>query len=158
MGLLERITKNIDNKPWYPEDDLFPVKNRYTAGVAGQRFFEELKENGKIYGSKCEKCNLVFVPAKLFCERCFARLEEWVDVGPRGTVYAFTLAYKNKDGSKKEKPSLIAAVKIADSLLIHWLGECDAAQVKIGMEVEAVLKDKGERTGGLLDIKYFKPV
>ena len=38
MAILERITRNIDNRYWNPGVEAFPVKNRYTAGVAGQRF------------------------------------------------------------------------------------------------------------------------
>jgi len=82
MGILERNSRNIDNRYWNPGIKAFPVKNIYTAGVAGQRFFEELKENGKIYGSKCEKCGLTYVPARIYCEKCFNHLAEkdWVDV------------------------------------------------------------------------------
>ncbi len=158
MGILERITKNVDNKYWYPENDTFPVKNLYTAGVAGQKFFQELKDNAKIYGTTCAACKLTFVPAKLFCEQCFAELDDWVDVGATGTVYSWTIAYKNKDGSKKETPTLLAAIRLADGLLVHWLGECSPEDVEIGMPVTAVFKDQGEREGSLLDIRHFKPV
>lgn len=158
MAILERITRNVDNYYWYPAEDTFPVKNRYTVGVAGQRFFEEIKDNGRIYGTKCEKCGLTYVPARLYCERCFEELQQWVDVGTKGTVYSYTVAWAAKDGSKKEKPSIISAVKIADGILVHWLDECRVEDVMIGMVVEAVFKDKEERRGSLLDILYFKPV
>lgn len=158
MAILERITRNIDNRCWNPGPEYFPVRNRYTAGVAGQRFFEELKEHGKIYGSTCSKCDITYVPARIYCERCFARLDDWNDVGTEGTVYAFTVVHKNKSGELKEKPDLIAAVQIADGLLIHHLGKCDPEDVWIGMKVKAELKPKAERSGGIMDIKYFKPL
>jgi uncharacterized protein len=158
MAILERTYRNIDTRYWNPGASSFPVKNRYTAGVAGQRFFEELKENGTIYGTPCRKCGLTFVPARLYCEQCFARLEEWVDVGVEGTVFASTVVHVAKDGSLKETPAIIAAVKIADGLLMHRLGECEAGAVTPGMPVTAVLKPKAERTGSILDIEYFKPL
>ncbi len=158
MAILQRITRNIDNNYKNPGVAVFPVKNRYTAGVAGQRFFEDLKEYGKIYGSRCAACDLTYVPARIYCERCFARLEDWIDVGTEGTVYSFTVVHKNKSGEFKDEPSLIVAVRIADGLLIHRLGECSAAEAWIGMPVQAELKAPAERRGGIEDIKYFKPL
>lgn len=158
MALLERHQRNIDNRYWNPGESYFPVKNRYTAGVAGQRFFQELKDNGKICGTPCRNCGLTFVPARLYCERCFARLEEWVDVGTRGTLYACTALHVAMDGTPLENPSLIAAVRIADGIMVHRLGECEFKEVFPGMPVTAVLKPPEERRGGILDIAYFKPL
>ncbi len=160
MAILERISRNIDNRYWNPGAEYFPVKNRYTAGVAGQRFFEELKENGKIFGSRCEACSVTYVPARIYCERCFNRLEEkdWLDVGTEGMLFSFTVVHKNKSGEPRETPSIIAAVKIADSLLFHRLGECKEEDLQIGMQVKAELKPKAERKGGIEDIRFFKPL
>jgi len=158
VAILERITRNIDNRCWDPGTGYFPVKSRYTAGVAGQKFFEELKENGKLYGTPCSKCGVTYVPARLYCERCFARLEDWVDSGLEGTLYSFTAVYETKSGERKETPSILAAVKIADGLLVHRLGECEPDDLQIGMKVKAQLKPKAEREGGINDIKYFKPL
>lgn len=158
MAIPERIHRNIDNRIWNPGTDYFPVKNRYTAGVAGQRFFEELKDKGKIFGTKCTSCAITYVPARIYCERCFARLEEWVDVGAEGTLYSFTAVYKTKSGEDKNSPSIVGAVKIADSLLIHHLDECKESDLYIGMDLKCVLKPKADRTGAITDIKYFKPL
>ena len=161
MAILERITRNIDNRFWDPGVKAFPVKSRYTAGVAGQRFFEEIKENGKIYGSRCEDCAVTFVPARIYCERCFKRLQEdtdWIDVGTEGEIHSYTVVHKEKSGKEKAEASLIAAIKIADGLLIHRLGEIKPEEVEIGMKVAAELKPKEERQGGIEDIKYFKPL
>ncbi len=161
MAILERITRNIDNRYWDPGTKAFPVKNRYTAGVAGQWFFEELKENGKIYGSRCEDCAVTYVPARIYCERCFKRLEkekDWLDVGTEGEIHSFTAVHRTKTGEEKEEPSLVAAVKIADGLLIHRLAGVKPEQVEIGMKVKAEFKPKDERQGGIEDIKHFKPL
>ncbi len=160
MAFRERIEKNTGNIFRSSEEGkYFPVVSRYTAGVAGQKFLEEIKENEKIFGTRCSKCEITFVPAKLYCERCFARMEKehWVDVGTRGTLYSYTVAYEEKDGSPKETPSIIGAIKLGDGLLFHWIKESSADDLEIGMEVDAVFKPKGERRGSLVDIDYFKP-
>lgn len=158
MAILERITKNVNNRFWDSEDWAFPVRNRYTVGVAGQKFFKELKDNAKIYGTRCDKCDITIVPGKLFCERCFEKLTKWVDVGTTGTVYTHTISYVEKDGSARRTPSIIAAVKIADGMIVHRLEGCKPDNVETGMKVKAVFKPKKDRTGSLLDISGFKPV
>ena len=75
-------------------------------------------------------------------------------------VHAYTVAYIDIDGSKLKEPTIWAVIKIANAHggLVHKLGETAPENVKIGMSVEAVFKDKKEREGSMLDIKYFKPV
>ena len=160
MGILEKITRNVDNRYWNPGVGAFPVKNRYTAGVAGQQFFERLKEDSKIFGTRCKTCETTYVPARLYCERCFERLEkkDWVDVGTEGVIHSFTVVHKTLEGEAKEKPDLIAAIQIADGILIHRLGELDDMEAYIGMKVAAQFKAKADRRGGINDIDYFKPL
>ncbi len=160
MTILVRNTRNIDNRYWNPGAEAFPVKNRYTAGVAGQRFFKEIKENGKIFGTNCAACSITYVPARIYCERCFARLgdKDWVDVGTEGTIFSYTVVHKTKSGEEKVPPSLVAAVKIADSLIIHRMGECSIEDLHFEMKVKAVFKEKSDRKGGIEDIRYFKPL
>lgn len=157
MGIVERNQRNIDNKYWCPEQDSFPVKSRYTAGLAGQEFLRQIKDNAKIFGTRCQACGLTFVPAREFCERCFQNLETWVDMGLTGTVYSYTLAYRNKDGSPKQEPEVIAAIRLGDGLLLHRLGECSPEEVFIGQQVTARFKPQTERRGSIQDIMYFKP-
>jgi hypothetical protein len=132
----------------------------YTLGLAGERFFKEIKENGRIMGTRCKRCNLTYVPPRIYCERCFEKLEEWIEVSPRGTVYTFTIAHIDINGSKLEQPTIYAVIKIygANGGLVHKIGEVSPKDVKIGMQVEAVFKPKEEREGSINDIKHFKPI
>lgn len=134
-----------------------PGEGVYTYGPAGERFFREIKERGRILGTRCSTCSLTYVPARLFCERCFAELGDWVDVGMRGTVHAVTTLYMGLDGAALEKPEPVAFVRIADGGLIARLIEIAPERASIGMEVEAVLKPPSERTGSPLDILGFRP-
>jgi uncharacterized OB-fold protein len=80
-------------------------------------------------------------------------------VGTAGTVYTYTVLHKNLDDSRKEEPVVMAMVRLdgTDGGMVHYLGEVEPSQVHIGMKVEAVIMPKKERTGGINDIKYFKP-
>jgi uncharacterized OB-fold protein len=140
---------------WHGE---LPVTNRYTYGLAGEKFFRTLKDEGRILGTYCQHCDQTYVPAAIFCERCLARLDDWLDVGTSGEVHSFTLLHVNLDGSFREKPEIIAFIRFGDGGLIHRLGEIQPDQVEIGMVVQAVIKPANERIGSILDIDYFKPV
>jgi len=135
-----------------------PVNSRYTYGIAGERFFRTIKDEGRILGSKCNKCQNTYVPATTFCEKCLGELTEWVDVGTVGEVYTFTLLNVAIDGNIHETPEVIAFIKLGDGGLIHRLGELEPQSVLIGMQVQAVFKDNEDRVGSILDIQYFKPV
>jgi len=130
----------------------------YTLGVAGERFFKELKKSGRIMGAKCPRCNMVYVPPRMYCEQCFEKLEKWVDVGTKGVVHTFTIATIDIDGSELEKPIIFALIKFegAHGGMIHRIEKVDT--VSIGMKVQAVLKPPKERRASINDIAYFKPI
>jgi hypothetical protein len=134
-----------------------PITSRYTAGVAGERFFRALKDEGRILGSHCPECDVLYVPARQFCERCLCELVDWSDVGTEGYVHTYTLMFENVDGTPRTEPEIVAFVELGDGGIIHRLREVEPEDVYIGMHVVAVMKPTAEREGSILDIAYFRP-
>jgi uncharacterized OB-fold protein len=157
MSTLHRIEHVHDALAW--EGDM-PTQGRYTAGIAGERFFREIQENERLLGTVCPTCDIVYVPPRLYCERCFAHLEEWVEVPPTGRVYTFTVVHLDLDGNRLPEPRIMAFVQLdgTDGGLVHYLGEVARGELCIGMAVEAVFKDQADRRGSILDIAYFRPI
>ena len=149
--------KSTTNAPhaWLGE---LPITSRYTYGIAGERFFRALKDEGKILGTRCHKCARTYVPAASFCERCLSPLNDYLDMGTTGEVYTYTLLYENYDGTAKEPPEIVAFVSFGDGGLVHKLAQVEPGDLQIGMEVEAVLKPADQREGSILDIAHFRPV
>jgi uncharacterized protein len=137
--------------------DNMPITSRYTYGLAGERFFRSLAEESKILGTRCQRCNHIYVPATSFCERCLGKLDDWVDVGTIGKVHTFTLLYQDIDGTPRHSPEIVAFVRLGDGGIVHKLGEVEPDAVVIGMQVEAVFKPISKRQGNILDITYFRP-
>jgi acetyl-CoA C-acetyltransferase len=138
----------------------FPVRHRYTAGVAGKAFFEALRDRGVFLGSRCETCQITYVPARMFCERCFGELSAGVEVGSSGVLESFSVGYVGVDGSPLDQPITLGLVRLdgADTVLMHLLtGFEEAEPVEIGQRVEAVLRPRAERTGSILDLEGFRP-
>jgi len=136
-----------------------PTHYIYTAGVAGQKFLATLRDEGKLLGARCEKCGYTYIPARMYCERCFAHLPEsaWIQVGPGGVLMSFTVVHLDLSGKPLDKPRTLGLIKLdgADGTLVHDLGEL-TSKPRVGMRVTAVVKPKAELVGSILDIRYFK--
>ena len=150
------LLKHDKNAPqaWFGN---LPVTSRYTYGLAGERFFRTLKDEGKIMGAYCPKCDHTYVPATVFCERCLAELTEWADVGTVGELHTFTVLHVGYDGQPLEKPEVVGFVKFGDGGIVHRI-QADPDELIIGMPMEAVLKLEAKREGSILDIEGFRPV
>ena len=150
------MPKNIQTRVWPGK---IPLQSLYSAGVGGQIFFTALKERGELVGTRCRPCNQVYVPARQFCERCFAELTEEVQVKPEGTLISFTFCYKDHDDKPLARPMALALVQLdgAMTYLLHRLLKVgNPSEVRIGSRVKAVIKPKAKRTGSILDIEGFQ--
>ena len=157
MSLLGKVAKTTEARAWLGD---IPIQSRYTCGLAGERFFREIMDNARFMGTRCPKCDLTYVPATIFCERCLSKLEEWVEIGQEGTVQSFTVLQVALDDSPLAEPEIIALIQLdgADSVLVHRLGDVNLDDLTIGVRVKAVFKPKKERVGSILDIMHFAPI
>ena len=157
MGSLDQITSVRDLRTWQGEIPLYQV---YTAGLAGERFFREIMENGRILATRCKACRYTYLPPRAYCERCFAALDDWVEVGPRGTLRAHTVAHLDMRGQRLERPAVIGLIQLdgADGLLVHYLRGERPADVEGDLRLRAVFKPRARRRGSILDIQGFRPV
>jgi uncharacterized OB-fold protein len=130
-----------------------PVRFRYTPGVGVTAFLEALRDRGVLLGSRCTSCAMTYLPARLFCERCFAELAADTECGPEGTLESFTVAHVGLDGEPLPEPVTYALVTLdgADTVMVHRLIDVDAPQ--IGMRVHAVVRDR--RTASVEDLEGF---
>ena len=132
-----------------------PVSFHYTPGVGNTAFFEALRDRGVLLGSRCEACGVTYLPARIFCERCFAELAADMECGPGGTLESFTTGHVGIDGEPLDEPVTIGLVRLdrADTVLMHRL--IGDEPWRIDARVEAVVKPR--RDGSILDIEGFRP-
>lgn len=130
----------------------------WSAGIAGSRFLIELRDNGRLVGTRCWDCNHFMIPPRTFCERCFRPTDEWEVASETGVVNTFCVAYLGVDATRLKEPVILAVIDLdGGGSIFHRLGEVDPKDVKIGLRVRAVFKPKEERVGSILDLAYFKP-
>lgn len=137
---------------------MISVPYDWWAGDTATRFFRTIANECKFVGTKCEKCNKVFVPPRKTCPQCLTPGLGWVNLGDEGELVTFTVARKKLAAIPYEVPAIYGLIRIdgASTAMLHRIAEIDPAQVKIGMRLKAKFAD--ERKGHITDIEYFKPV
>ena len=134
------------------------VPYRYSMGAVPSKFFIEIRDHQKIMGIRCPSCDVVFIPPRSTCGRCFSQLHEWVEVGNQGTLETYTQVRYSTPVQPAAAPFYYGIIKPdgADTGLAHMVGDLKGQEPRMGMRVQAVFKE--ERKGNMLDILYFKPV
>lgn len=129
---------------------------RVAAGQTFTVFAEALKER-RILGRLCPHCKLVYLPPRPLCGDCLVELNDWVEVGPQGTVEAITVVHHAITdpvaGEARPVPYAMGLIRLdgASTTLNHCLiGDASHR----GTRVEPVWRD--ERTGTMRDIETFK--
>jgi uncharacterized protein len=151
-----RSLKNVEQRAWPGE---IPLTSLYTAGTGGQIFFRALKTQGKLIGTRCVPCEQIYLPARSFCERCFAELKEQMEVKRTGRLVSYTVCYVDHDGARLRRPVGLALVQLegATTVMLHRLLDVSGpTEVKIGCRVETIIKAKAKRVGSILDIEGFR--
>jgi uncharacterized OB-fold protein len=131
---------------------------QYAASPEESKFFRGLAE-GRLLGQRCPKCQKVYVPPRGACPVDGVPTEGEIELPDRGTVTTFCVVNVPFQGQKIPIPYVSAYVLLdgADIAFLHLILETDAADVRMGMRVEAVWKPREEWTTDLNNIKYFRP-
>jgi len=130
----------------------------YDAGAIRSKFLTEIRDHQRIIGIRCPDCNHVYVPPRSTCLKCFATLSDFVEVAKTGTLTTYSIVYGSQPYYPSEPPFIYGVIQLdgADTGLVHLISDVDPQQVRVGMRLRAVFKEK--RVGSVLDIKYFKPI
>ncbi len=127
---------------------------RYSVGRYLERFYQGL-EAGKIWGIKCPRCGMVYVPPRWICYKCYQKMEEWIEVKDRGVLKSWSQLYVSARKNPLKEPVLFGLIQLdgADTAIYGELRDLKPEQLKVGLRLKAVWKK--ERKGAVSDIEYF---
>jgi len=130
----------------------------YAASPEETKFFNGLAE-GKLFGQRCPVCEKVYIPPRGACPVDGVPTTDEVELPDRGTVTTYCVVNVPFQGQTIPIPYVSAYVLLdgADIAFLHLILDVDAADVRMGMRVEAVWKPREEWTTDLNNIKYFRP-
>ena len=148
-------------------DDLEPVtiqvtpssiEIQHTASLPETAYLKALKE-GKLLGARTGATGKLYFPAREADPATGKVLDEYVELPDKGTVTTFAIINIPFAGQRIKPPYVAAYVLLdgADIPFLHLVSDIDAADVRMGMRVEAVWRPREEWDFGIDNIEYFRP-
>ncbi len=130
----------------------------YAASPEETKFFQGLAE-GKLLGQRCPVCEKVYIPPRGACPVDGVPTAGEIELPDRGTITTYCVVNVPFQGQTIPIPYVSAYVLLdgADIAFLHLILDVDAADVRMGMRVEAVWKPREEWTTDLNNIRYFRP-
>jgi hypothetical protein len=129
---------------------------RRSLGAVLSRFFTGLRDH-KIEGVKTNAGRVLVPPSEYDPETGEATSDDWVEVGPGGTVESWAWVNEPLGRHPLDRPFAFALVKLdgADTALTHAVDAGSEANMQTGMRVAAKWAD--ETIGAIGDIVAFVP-
>ena len=121
-------------------------------------FLRALKE-GTLLGARSSEGGKVYFPPREADPGTGKELTDFVELPDRGTVTTFAIINIPFAGQRIKPPYVAAYILLdgADIPFLHLVTDIDAADVRMGLRVEAVWKPAEERDYGIDNIDYFRP-
>ncbi len=119
------------------------------------RFFRELRDNQKLFATKCASCGYTSMPPRPFCSLCYGDIE-WVELPGTGEVSTYTVQHFTNSEFIEKAPFLVALIKLdgSDGYILNNVEMDDVSKADIGMRVKAAFREL--RLGMITDF-YFVP-
>lgn len=134
------------------------LRVQHTASRPESIFLRAL-QNGTLLGARSGQDGKVYFPPREADPATGRELDQFVELPDKGTVTTFAIINIPFPGQRIKPPYVAAYVLLdgADIPFLHLVTEIDAADVRMGMRVEAVWKPREERDFGIDNIDYFRP-
>ncbi|KAF0964594.1 Zn-ribbon domain-containing OB-fold protein [Rhodococcus sp. T7] len=130
----------------------------HSASAEESFYLRGLKE-GKLIGGRSGPGGKVYIPPRSANPTDGVPTKEQVELPDRGIVTTFCIVNVPFLGQRITPPYVAAYVLLdgADIAFLHLILDCDAADVRMGMRVEAKWKPREEWDYTLENIEYFRP-
>jgi uncharacterized OB-fold protein len=134
------------------------IQMQHTASLPESAYLRALEE-GRLLGARTDVEGKVYFPAREADPATGRQLTEFVELPDKGTVTTFAIINIPFAGQRITPPYVAAYVLLdgADIPFLHLVTDVDAADVRMGMRVEAVWKPREEWGLGIDNISHFRP-
>ncbi|HEX7972795.1 MAG TPA: Zn-ribbon domain-containing OB-fold protein [Anaerolineales bacterium] len=124
--------------------------------------FNRYLNEKKLMGSRCTRCGALYLPPRAICPSCHAAQMEWVELGGRGKLAAFTAisigpTSMNDQGYGRDNPYVTGIVELDEGVRIsaRILG-VDAkhpAGIRVGLPLRVEFIEQGEGKQAVLGFR-----
>jgi hypothetical protein len=137
-----------------------PIRLAYRHATSGEedRYLRALAE-GRLVGQRCPVCRKVYFPPRVCPADGVPPEEEEVTISDHGTIATFCVVNVPFAGQRLKPPYVVAYVLLdgADIPMLHLILGCPADQVRMGMRVAAVWRDRDQWHAHPENIAHFEP-
>jgi len=136
QGLPIIIDKKSGNPLWISTRELrlryiIPIKNI-------EKFFEGLK-NGKLLGTKCEKCGKVYFPPQRDCPECMNSNLQYIELSNEGELLTYTVINVKPSSFSHYPDYIVGVVRLKEGVnVVGWVN-IDPKEVRVGMKVRLIV-------------------
>lgn len=116
-------------------------------------------QQGRLLGARTGDDGKVYFPPREADPATGRELDQFVELPDKGTVTTFAIINIPFAGQRIKPPYVAAYILLdgADIPFLHVVTEIDAADVRMGMRVQAVWKPREEWGLGIDNIEHFRP-
>ncbi|GAG19893.1 unnamed protein product [marine sediment metagenome] len=102
--------------------------------------FIDCLENGKLMGTRCKDCGIVFFPPRVDCYQCFSSNVEWFEVSGKGKLMTYSKLKYAPVGFEEDLPYCIALLDYGDYKIFGRIANnVSEDEIELGMEMKAVV-------------------
>jgi uncharacterized OB-fold protein len=124
-------------------------------GISKTNDFVQYLEQGKVMGTKCKGCGLVFFPPRADCYQCLSSDMEWFEISGTGTLLTYSKLQYGPVGFEGDLPYCIAVLDYGDYKVFGRIaGELADDEITVGMEMKTVMN---QLPNGQLNYVFRKP-
>lgn len=112
------------------------LKITYNLPIGRTSKFWKGLEEGKVYATKCKKCDRLHFPPVVDCGDCASSDVDWIELHGEGEVVTFTQIFVKPASFLNETEYIVAIVKLEEGIkVLAWLNEIKIQNVKVGLKV-----------------------
>jgi len=120
-------------------------------------FYKFLSEK-KLMAAQCKECGAKFLPPRPICTGCYSKDLDWIQLGTRGKLVAYTIIYVAPQKFQPFAPYAYGILELEDGLrLPGMIREVEREKIKIGMKLEVIFESTAIEDWPKWPMYYFKP-
>ena len=95
-------------------------------------------EEGKVMGTKCQKCGKKYFPPQVDCPKCVASETEWFEITGKGKLVSYSIMNYGPMGFEDKAPYTLALGEFEEGVKVFATldREIKAEDIKIGMPLK----------------------
>ena len=102
--------------------------------------FIDFLEDGKVKGTRCKDCGLVFFPPRADCYKCLASNVEWFEVSGKGKLLTYSELKFAPVGFQDDVPYCIALLDYGKYKVFGRIAkDVPEDEIKVGMEMKTIV-------------------